>query len=533
MLSTWRRDTGAGRAATVLVAGSAIGLNVVFALLIHSAFPALQFFPQSGQAGAAAVTSPVSVAEVARRTGKTPAEVVVEQILAAPPKLPAGAVPVSALTGTPSSPLDVVCGARSGPGPVVAKGRGWTVASGSQVASFQAGYTVTMSAYGAGQGAVAFTAIQAQVNQHCLNKFGTASIVASEGVGVDAATAWVSRSGSRTTAFLWRRGDVIAMVASTGSTVPMGMVQEYDARIAAALSGVCAVVDSSVSDGARSPYADRAGFTGLTVDRPVGLPAGVTAPSPVQPPAPVAVPVVDLPVPPAAPFWPATLPSAVEVPVAPPVPAYPALTAAVPVRVEDDEGPGCGWSFTGQPVPLFDQAIATSKADEDKGLAQKALAGTMSAYSDGVPGYRTAYALYLADVKAFQTYAQAVTSVADAWDVIRADQTQYADALKLYAAAVKARDAFLVRQVSAKAVYDAAVTACAARKPVPVDTPAPTTSPASTVSPAVSATVPPSVPPTKPAMVCPPVPAPIIAQPSPTAPVSPTSPPDPRPTATR
>jgi hypothetical protein len=387
-----------------------------------------------------------------------------------------------------------------------------------------------MSAYGAGQGAVAFTAMQAQVNQHCLNRFGTANIVASEGVGVDAATAWVSRSGSRTTAFLWRRGDLIAMVASTGPTVPMGMVQEFDARMAAALSGVCAVVDSSLRDGARSPYADRARFTGLTIDRPAGLPDGVSAPARVQPPAAAAVPVVDLPVPPAGPFWPAALPSPVEVPVVPQVPAYPSLTAAVPVRVQDDEGPGCGWSFTGQPVPLFDPSSAALKADVDTGRAETALADKVAEYKDGVPGYRAAYTLYLADLASFQAYAEAVTTVAAAWDVIRADQARYADALKLYAAAVKARDEFLAMQVSAKTAYGAAVTACTARNPVPVRTPVPpTTPPTSTMSPTVSATASPS----SPAMVCPPVPAPILAQPSPTAPVSPTSPPDPRPTATR
>ena len=252
MLSTWRRDKGAGRTATLLTVASALGLNLTVAFLVHSAFPALRFTPGADEPPAASATRP-SVADVAQRTGKTPAEVVISLVLATPPALPAGAQPVSALQGVPSSAVDLVCGTRTGPGPVTAAGRGWAVGNGSQVTNLQAGYTVTMSAYGAGQGAVAFNALAGQVNDHCANRSGSAYLVGSTGAGVDAATARVNRSGNGTTAFFWRRGDVVAMVAATGPSVPMKMVKEYDARLAAALAGVCVTNDSAAADAARSP----------------------------------------------------------------------------------------------------------------------------------------------------------------------------------------------------------------------------------------------------------------------------------------
>ena len=527
VLSTWRRDKGAGRTATLLTVSSALALNLTVALLVHSAFPGLRFTPWDEAPPVASAPGP-SVADIAQRTGKTPAEVVVSLVLATPPALPAGAQPVSALQGVPSSAVDLVCGTGTGPGPVTAGGRGWTVGNGSQVTNFQAGYTVTVSAYGAGQGAVAFNALAGQVNDHCANRSGTAYLVGSTGTGVDAATARVNRSGAGTTAFFWRRGDVVAMVASAGRSGPMNMVKEYDARLAAALAGVCATNDSSAADAARSPYVNRAGFTGLINAAPVGLPVGVPAPARVAAPAVVDLPDVSLPDQPAFPFWPERLPTPVPAPTAPVLPDYPALTTTAPMQVLDGQGPGCGWAFTGQPVPNFDAAAAASKAAVDAGRAADTLGANAASYAAAVRPYGAAYTLYLADVRAFQTYARALDTVAAAWKVIRLDQAEYQEALAFYTAALAARDLFLARQATARTTYATALDLCAGRIPTP--TTAPPTPPATV--PTSAPTGPgPTATPTTPPLVCPPVPAPIITQTAPPTPTQPPPPPaDPRPT---
>ena len=522
VLSTWRRDKGAGRTATFLTVSAALGLNLTVAFLVHSAFPALRFTPGFDEAPAASAAAP-SVAEVAGRTGKTPAEIVISLVLATPPALPAGAQPVSALQGVPSSAVDLVCGTGTGPGPVTAAGSGWVVANGSQVTNFRAGYTVTLSAYGAGQGAVAFNALAGQVNDHCANRSGSAYLVSSTGAGVDAATARVKRSGVGTTAFFWRRGDVVAMVAATGPSVPMKMVKEYDARLAAALDGVCVTNDSAAPDAARSPYVNRAGFTGLINSAPVGMPFGVPAPARINVPAAVDLPDVTLPEEPAFPFWPEQVPTPVPAPSAPAMPAYPALTGTAPEQVLDSQGPGCGWAFTGQPVPSFDAAAAASKAALEAEKASNTLGANAALYAAGAGPYGAAYTRYLADVRVFQEYAKALDTVAAAWEVIRLDQAEYQEALALYTAALTARDLFLAKQTAAKTAYTTALGLCAGRTSTPTSSPSrppvivPTTTP---TGPAPTPT---------PVLVCPPVPAPIITQ---TAPATPQPPPtlaDPRP----
>lgn len=515
VLNTWRRDNGAGRTATILTVSSVVVLNATVALLLHSAFPALRFFPGTDDALPAAAAAAPSVADVAKRTGKTPAEVVINLVLATPPVLPAGASPVSALQGVPSSPVDRVCGTGTGPGPVTAAGRGWTVANGTQQTNLSAAYTVTVSAYGAGQGAVAFDALARQVNDHCANRSGTAYLVSSEGTGVDAATASVTRSGSRSSAFFWRRGDVVAMVAAAGPSVPMGMVKEYDARLAAALAGVCVNNDSTTADAARSPYVNRAKFTGLTITAPVRMPPGVAVPAPVSTPAEIDLPDASLPDKPDFPFWPEQLPRQTPAPTAPDVPDYPALTTTAPVGVRDGQGPGCGWSFTGQSAPNFDAAAAATKAAADAEAAANTLGANAAAYTAAVPAFNAAYTRYLADVLAFRAYARAVDKVAASWDVIRADQARYHEAMRLYTAALAARDEFLRVQAAATTAYSTDLALCAAPSPTAPPTIAPPT------------TAPPG--PTAPPLVCPPVPAPIITQTAPTPPQSPTPPPDPRP----
>jgi hypothetical protein len=197
------------------------------------------------------------------------------------------------------------------------------------------------------------------------------------------------------------------------------------------------------------------------------------------------------------------------------------LTTTAPVRVQDEQGPGCGWSFTGQPVPKFDATAAATKGAADAQTAADALVVNAAAYTAGVPAYRVAYTRYLADVVVFQSYAQAVDTVAAAWEIIRVDQAKYQDAMVLYNAALAARDAFLAQQTAAKTAYDTALALCTSGAPNP--TPPPTAAP-----PAPAPTTAPTGP-TPPALVCPPVVAPIITQTAPTPPQPPTTPPDPRP----
>jgi hypothetical protein len=192
------------------------------------------------------------------------------------------------------------------------------------------------------------------------------------------------------------------------------------------------------------------------------------------------------------------------------------------VQVQDAQGPGCGWSFTGQPVPNFDAAAAAATAAVDLDSATRVLGSDIASYLAEVPAYEAAYTRYLADVRAFQSYAQAVDAVAAAWGVIRMDQAQYHEAMDRYTAAVTARDGFLARQTAARTAYETAVALCAGHTPVPTPTPPPPV-------PATTAPTPP-VPTTAPPLVCPPVPAGIITQTAPPLPQPPIEPADPRPT---
>jgi hypothetical protein len=159
--------------------------------------------------------------------------------------------------------------------------------------------------------------------------------------------------------------------------------------------------------------------------------------------------------------------------------------------------------------------------------ATRVLGTDIESYVAAVPAYRDAYTRYLADLHAFQSYAQAVDTVAAAWDAIRMDQARYQETVDRYAAVVAARDAFLARQAAARFAYDTALALCAG---LPVPTPAPTPTPTPTPVPPTAAPTPTAPPTTPPPLTCPPVPAPILSQTEPPVPQPPDPPADPRPT---
>jgi hypothetical protein len=243
-------------------------------------------------------------------------------------------------------------------------------------------------------------------------------------------------------------------------------------------------------------------------------PAGVSAVPSAFVPTPV--PSVSYPERPADPVWPAELPTPMEAPVTPVRPSAAPAATTYPSRLDDTVGPGCGWAFTGQVKPPFNEGQETLLAQTRAQQALADLALRQQDWQSATLDYWEAVPLYQTQVQAFAAYAKAVQQVALAWDAIAKQRTDYDTALAAYNAAVEARSQFFLDLAAAQTAYDDATAACQAQ---PSDTPTPsdTASPSSTPSSTATATCPPPVPP-------------ILTQTPPAVPLPPTPPPDPRPT---
>jgi hypothetical protein len=204
-----------------------------------------------------------------------------------------------------------------------------------------------------------------------------------------------------------------------------------------------------------------------------------------------------------------------------PVPAP--TVSVVPSRADDPVGPGCGWAFTGQVKPPFDQVEQAAVANALAVQAQQELTGAQALWQSDVVSYWQQVPVYEQQAAAFLAYAAAVQRVADSWDSITRQRDDYAAAVAAYDAAVQVRNDFLDQQAVAQAAYDDELVRCSAvpsSTPAPTDTSLPTPTPTGTATPGPTDTGLPG---------CPPVVPPILLQTPPPLPPLPTPPPDPRP----
>lgn len=301
------------------------------------------------------------------------------------------------------------------------------------------GVTLQLWAYGAGQGPAALDALEGSLDD-CAR---VAVRTPEEGAGVDRLVA-TSRGGDGTTWLVARRGDVLAAVgaADPGGSPPTAAAQEVagrvDALLAERMAGVCAVQDAGLADAARSPYS-------VLPYEPFARSVPVRAPEvPLQPlPPPVDPPSVSRPSPRAfpdlAPYLggrdpanPEALPPRGSAPVLvdpddirapsplvrrrPSEPSRPEQPREVVARLPepDPAGPGCGWRFTGQQPPAFDEAALAAAAEQALDAARVELAAATARWQEEEEQFLADYAQYQADLAAYTAYRRYAALVDDA-----------------------------------------------------------------------------------------------------------------------
>jgi hypothetical protein len=233
----------------------------------------------------------------------------------------------------------------------------------------------------------------------------------------------------------------------------------------------------------------------------------------------------------------------VATPDVPVIPTLPPSATSVPSRAPDPIGPGCGWAFTGQVPPAYDevQQVALARGLEDQARAR--LLQAQGQWQSETLTFWQQVPTYAAQLREFLAYAAAVRDVALSWDSITGQRDAYDLAVQQYNDALALQQQFITQQQQAQAAYNAALTACA-NAPVytplpaptytpPTQTPAPTGSsgpnPTATSTPTSVSPGPTSTPSPPQPIGCPPARPVILDQPLPTLPPLPTPPPDPRP----
>jgi hypothetical protein len=491
-------------------------MTICALLALQMAFPWMHFIGPEPHSEASPTPKTVPVRVVSDGVA-SPAEMVVDAVMTT--DLSAfknwDAEPASKTPTTTS--LGFGCDPKDGLAPVVSRSRGFAARNGS------AAVVISARAYPAGSGSLVLDGIR----QAAISCSGASVVPTSVETGVEA----VQIASTRLTAILWRQGDVVVSLTSERYS-RAGSISAYDSAISSldkalttALQGRCTDTDADLDTYRRSPFIARGTYRGYFKSEEVAVPTpgpgylvaeereGVV---PVSDPPPIieAPTEVDRPERPnPAPLSdPKNLPRELDFPVAPERPKQPASTTKVARATADTTGPGCGWSFTGQAIPVFDEVMADSRFAKDAAAAQAVMLTKWERWQDAKVAYYAAYADYTSAVTAYRDYATEVAKVKAAWKVINAARQEYYDAYNMWREQADAYDSWTKTHSQAVVDYKAAQDACDAYEAEPSQSPSPTpapthTPPSGVLGPSSSPTPTPSAtaaPVTEPAPDCPP-----------------------------
>ncbi|QWC84546.1 hypothetical protein KLP28_13360 [Nocardioidaceae bacterium] len=412
--------------------------------------------------------------------GSTPAEEVVRQAAAFTPRALARKPwrETSSSTGVSDIGLAFGCSPPDKPTAMVGRSRSWVASTGPLPTDVAGTVSVSVRAYGAGGGGLALAQLSGAVSS-CASTYETSA----PEVGVES----FGFASSDLSTLVWRRGDVLVSMAFQQSGGPGSLdavtpwANAYDKRLRALLATTCAAQRAPVNASVRSPhlepgrYEGRRDFHVVRLDVPAGWETAeemTTAPT-------IPIPGPDLglpeqpyrPYPPAAPIFPASLPSEVVRPALPTAPEPAPEQAKAGEPVPDPVGPGCGWDFTGQAAPRFDAERAERIYLERRAEVQRSLRQQWRTWQEEQADYWEAYDAYESQAPAYLAYVEDASAVAAAWAEIQAERDAYASALAAREAAIEARKQFFIDQRRAQRRYDAAVVECRQQPPAPAPSP--------------------------------------------------------------
>lgn len=389
--------------------------------------------------------------------------------------VPEGQKIVATKNGTANSVVSWVCSNLSiNPHPVL----------GTQL-ELSNGVTVTVSAFGAGQSAQARTSYRDGL-RNCNGRNGSAGLISgSSPMAVGDYKGFSFASGGVTTN-VWLQSDVMITVSSRNQSVVRSMSVLYRDKANSELeASTCLDAPVTNDDAHRSPYYDASNYTGWERGREVklddaepGITAGVYAPGAAfegsgkrlganahQSGPTALLELSDSPTKPEEPLpagVPANLPSKVAQPSTKivSIKEVPESTTTIDERVEDPEGPGCGWAWTGQKAPVFDASEEKARADKAARKEIERMRGEYGEYQNSVVANHNTTLQYNREADAYNAYVKSYDSVAEQWEDINQKRSAYRTLLDQYWEDMDAYESFQDDLQEAQKAYEASEQKC-------------------------------------------------------------------------
>jgi hypothetical protein len=342
--------------------------------------------------------------------------------------------------GTPQHPLpNDVCKQEQVPDSVA----GSVSAKGSGVA-------VTVQVYGAGQAAAQFDNYIKRWSK-CLNDF-------EQKPGVSDATVYTFSNG-----FVMVSGDAILGATASDSGMRDKLLSYYQTKVPETLRATqCLSLTSASADSLRNLFYHPNDYTGLkksesiktqvdTSNQATPLPQGlqsVSNPDAEEPEAPL-------------PDGFPSLPGEVAKPTRPEgVSDNSDFSETATYQIEDVNGPGCGWAWSGQKMPVYNAGELASAQKKSIGKAQDDANHKAVGYMQARHNWSGSMLNYVSQVDSWNRYVSQVNAVHDKWSWLNNERSLIEGSWRQYVTDHNDWFTFDDRKKAAKLKFDQETLAC-------------------------------------------------------------------------
>lgn len=322
------------------------------------------------------------------------------------------------------------------------------------------GYAITAQAYGSGQAKTVYDALASQLSS-CESDQNRSSMDS---------VSYVSWNGG----YLMTAGDAIVSIAVDEASRQQQVASEVIARMNEQMKTTgCAAMDESADDAERSFYYDRNAYKGLTqVEEVSGTKkrVDIAVPQNLEDVGGNVDRLFVRPVTRSAPESPlpsgmqAGLPAAPALPDIPGQAQKPSETGTISYQVKDPKGPGCGWAWSGQKAPDFNESVLDVDYRKTKTDAVKDINQNILDYNTKAKSWSLSAMWSMRFASTWGQYVKSANDIMASWNALDAGREAFKPTWMDYIQSLKDWEYRRLAANDAVSARNDAVNACADAK---------------------------------------------------------------------
>lgn len=258
-------------------------------------------------------------------------------------------------------------------------------------------------------------------------------------------------------------GDAIIGLTAPSKKVLDSSIDGLLNRFQSSLSeSKCVSVAESVEDSKRSFFYNPKDYTGLYGSTKVDTKVKTDAFS-----TPVSIdlatlndPYPELPEAPLPEGFPTTLPNEVERPVSSSEPEKGNYSSVAKYLIPDDEGPGCGWEWSGQKSPYYNREKLQKDQDDKVDALQKEMDTKAQDYVTSRNKWGVDYLNYLSLASSWNDYVKAHNEITGRWELLEEQRKEFKPVWDAWVEDYEKWKSFPSRQEKARKKYESELKVC-------------------------------------------------------------------------